>query len=59
MKFIYLLIGFAGIILGAILLAIENDNATIQTKFLFKLCGILIFIGAIFFVQRRWKLNKK
>ena len=55
MKFLYLLIGIVGITIGAILLAIGNENATSQTEFLFKLCGILIFVGAIFFVQRRWK----
>jgi uncharacterized membrane protein YwaF len=57
MNFINLLIGIIGIIIGAILLAIGNDNATFQTNFIFKLCGILIFIGAIFFVRKRWKIN--
>ena len=46
-------IGISGLIIGAILLAIENDNAAFQTRFIFKICGILIFIGAIFIVQRR------
>lgn len=58
MKIINLLIGIIGITVGAIILSIGNDDATFQTKFLFKLCGLLIFIGAIFFVQKRWKSNE-
>lgn len=55
MKILYLLIGIVGITIGAILLSIGNENATSQTKFLYNLCGVLIFVGTIFFVQRRWK----
>lgn len=49
MNFINLLISIIGIIIGATLLAIGNDNATFQTKFIFKFCGILILVGSIFF----------
>lgn len=56
--FLILLLGLIGIIIGAALLAIENDGATFQTRFIFKLSGLLIFIGTIFFVQRYWKSIK-
>ena len=58
--FLILLLGFIGVVIGAGLLAIGNDNATFQTKFIFKLCGLVIFVGTIFLVQRYWKqLNSK
>lgn len=53
------LIGFIGVTMAAILLAIENNDASFQTKITFKLIGTLIFISAVIFVQRRWFLNKK
>lgn len=56
--FLILLLGLVGIIIGAVLLAIGNDSAAFQTKFIFKLCGLLIFVGTIFFVQWYWKSIK-
>ncbi|GKV67462.1 MULTISPECIES: hypothetical protein [unclassified Sporosarcina] len=53
------LVGFIGVVIAAILLAIENNDASFQTKITFKLIGILIFVSAVIFVQRRWFLNKK
>ncbi|MFJ7936222.1 hypothetical protein [Sporosarcina sp. NPDC096371] len=59
MNIINLLVGIIGIMIGAILLAIGNDYATFQTKFMFKLCGILIFVGSIYLIKRRRNSNKK
>ncbi|WP_433957859.1 hypothetical protein [Cytobacillus horneckiae] len=56
--FLILLLGLIGIIIGAALLATGNEGAAFQTKFIFKLCGLLIFAGTIFFVQRYWKSIK-
>ncbi|NRG45439.1 hypothetical protein [Bacillus sp. CRN 9] len=53
--FLILFLGLVGIIIGAALLAIENDGAAFQTRFIFKLCGLFIFGGTIFLVQRYWK----
>ncbi|KKE79460.1 hypothetical protein NSA56_18040 [Oceanobacillus caeni] len=53
--FLVLLLGLVGIIIGATLYAIENDGAAFITKFIFKLCGLLIFVGTTFFVQKYWK----
>lgn len=55
MKFLYLLIGIVGVTIGAFLLAIGDENTTFQAKFLYKLCGALIFVGTIYLVQKRWK----
>ncbi|XKH49892.1 hypothetical protein LG275_09660 [Chryseomicrobium palamuruense] len=56
--FLIVVVGLIGVSIGAALFAIENDGATFLTKFLFKLSGLLLFIGAIYFVQRYWKSLK-
>ncbi len=56
--FIVLFLGVIGIVIGAILFSIGDENTSFQTKFILRLCGLLAFIGSIVFVQRYWRLNK-
>ncbi|QVY63988.1 hypothetical protein [Cytobacillus gottheilii] len=56
--FLVILVGLIGIIAGAILLSIGDENTTFQTRFILKLVGLLLFIGAVFFVQRYWSSLK-
>lgn len=53
--FLVIFLGILGVSVGAVFLAIENEGAPLLTKFIFKLGGLLIFIGTIFFVQMYWK----
>ncbi|CEG27225.1 hypothetical protein [Bacillus sp. B-jedd] len=53
-KVINLVIGIIGVTIGAVLLAMGNDDEPFQTRFLFKLFGLIIFIGTIVFVRKRW-----
>lgn len=56
--FLVILVGLIGIIVGAILLSIGDENTTFQTRFILKLVGLLFFIGAVVFVQRYWSSFK-
>ncbi|KAB2329466.1 hypothetical protein [Bacillus mesophilum] len=54
-----ILVGLLGVIIGAFVLSIGNEDATFQARFITKLIGLLFLIGAVVFVQWYWSSLKR